>query len=116
MARVEVHQADAGIFHLCAADAVRCVVNLVRQPFIAARLEVFRPCLFWLALLRFWRTLLRFWYVMVCRITVLGDRIGILVCIIDSLAREVRRASGKNRSGRLLYGSCFFTSSSIAFV
>ena len=40
VARVEVHQADAGIFHLRAADPVRRVVNVIWQIFIAARFEV----------------------------------------------------------------------------
>ncbi|MNE92792.1 hypothetical protein D3C80_1905610 [compost metagenome] len=29
VARVEIHQAHTGIFNLCAADPIRCVINVV---------------------------------------------------------------------------------------
>ncbi|MNC26124.1 hypothetical protein D3C75_742450 [compost metagenome] len=42
VAGVEVHQADAGIFHLSGADPVGAVVDVVRQTLIAARFKVSR--------------------------------------------------------------------------
>lgn len=61
MARFEIHQGDTGILHLRAADAVRGVVNVVRQTFITAWLEVSWPFLsssLWLGNIRYPHTAL----------------------------------------------------------
>jgi hypothetical protein len=104
MARVEVHQAHAGIFHLRAADAVGGVVNVVRQTFIAARLEVRWVFGYWFVQLYFWLVLYRFWRILVYRIAVLADRIRFLVNIRLFLVGEAWRRCGQNICRR--YGNC----------
>ena len=81
VARVEVHQANAGIFYLRAADPVRCVINLVRQTFIATWLEVSGVNNSWFVRLGIWLGLCQNWFSLVYRIAILGDRIRILVYI-----------------------------------
>ena len=95
VARIEVHQRHTGIFHLGGADAVGGVVNLVRQTFIAAWLEISRIFNSWFPLLQFWRALFRFWLILVCRNAILAGCICFMVNARLFLIRQAWRGSGK---------------------